>query len=56
LPLRVPPRGEELLRDLGALVGERDRVALLVDGVVLLVLELGDDLVDGAVLVARRSP
>jgi hypothetical protein len=46
---------EEALGDLRALVREGHAVALLVDGVVLLVLELGDELVDLAVLQIARS-
>ena len=38
----------ELLRELDAVVGERDRVGLLVDDVVLVFAEARDDLVDGA--------
>ena len=45
----------ELLRELDAVVGERDRVGLLVDGVVLVLAEARDDLVDRAVLVRSTA-
>ena len=48
------PRGS-FCACLDALVGEGDRVALLVDDVVLVVAEARDDLVDRAVLLARAS-
>jgi hypothetical protein len=43
------------LRDLDAVLCERDRAGLLVDRVVLVLLELRDDLVDLDVLVARGA-
>jgi hypothetical protein len=48
-----PARVQHLLRELDPLLGERDRVVLLVERVVLVLAELRDDLVDLGVLVRR---
>src|SRR5690606_21870164 len=48
------PDPRELLDELDALVGEGDREGLLVDGVVLVLGQARDDLVQGPILVAGR--